>query len=82
MIEIKTVNVVVSANLNRKINLKALAKAYPISEYNPKKFPAVIFKGRISVLVFASGKLIATGAKSERQAKNAINDMIEMVCKK
>ena len=44
------------------------------AEYNPKRFQAVIMRirePRTTALMFASGKMIVTGAKSVKDSKNA-----------
>ena len=44
------------------------------AEYNPKRFAAVIMRIRdpkTTALIFQSGKIVCTGAKSEQQSKTA-----------
>jgi transcription initiation factor TFIID TATA-box-binding protein len=65
-------NVVSLAKLSEnEIDLSTLAEKLSNSHYNPKRFPAVIFKKsepKSTVLVFRSGKLIIIGSKSEEDA--------------
>ena len=44
------------------------------AEYNPKRFAAVIMRIRdpkTTALIFTSGKMVCTGAKSEELSKDA-----------
>jgi transcription initiation factor TFIID TATA-box-binding protein len=68
-------NVVASATLNQKIDLNAVLKAYPGVEYRPQQFPGLVFrlrKPKTATLIFSSGRMVCTGAKSEREAKIAV----------
>ncbi len=71
----KTQNVVVSASIHRDLPLERLATKLERTEYNPEQFPGLILKmdqPKASALLFSSGKIICTGTKSMREAKNAI----------
>ena len=76
----KTQNVVVSANIHRDLPLEKLAVSLDRAEYNPEQFPGLIFKisdPEASSLLFSSGKIICTGTKSIKEAKRAIDRLIE-----
>lgn len=76
---IKIVNVVASGTLEHKINLNAVVTAFPSAEYNPEQFPGVIFrlkKPKTATLIFGSGKMVCTGARSEKEAKGALRKVI------
>lgn len=67
-------NVVATVNLNCKLDLKNIALHARNAEYNPKRFAAVIMRIRdpkTTALIFASGKMVVTGAKSEKSSKVA-----------
>lgn len=67
-------NVVAVVNLSCKLDLRKIATNTRNAEYNPKRFAAVILRirePRTTSLVFASGKLVCTGAKSEDDSKLA-----------
>lgn len=52
------------------LNLKKIALAARNSEYNPKRFAALIMRirqPRTTALIFSSGKMVCTGAKSEAE---------------
>jgi len=68
-------NVVASATLDQNIDLYSVVKAFPHVEYKPEQFPGLVFKlkkPKTSLLIFGSGKLVCTGAKSVRQVRKAI----------
>ncbi len=78
--DINIVNVVASATLPQTIDLLSVAKAYPDIEYRPKQFPGLVFrlrKPRTATLIFNSGKMVCTGASSEKDARKAINMVIK-----
>lgn len=61
-------NVVATVNLDCRLDLKTIALHARNAEYNPKRFAAVIMRIRepkTTALIFASGKMVVTGAKSE-----------------
>lgn len=60
-------NIVANASLGFKINLAALSNCKTTNVIKNQKFPGVVYRGVKdvkSVLIFASGKLVFTGAKS------------------
>jgi transcription initiation factor TFIID TATA-box-binding protein len=68
-------NIVASAAFKHGIDLDAILKAFPHVQYQPKVFPGLPFKlkkPKTCTLIFNSGKMVCTGAKSEREAKRAI----------
>ncbi len=72
-------NIVATATLNQNIDLNSVVKAFPSVEYRPQQFPGLVFrlkKPKTATLIFGSGKMVCTGAKSERQAKTAINKVV------
>lgn len=77
--KVKIENVVASATLNQKIDLKAVVKSYPGVEYRPEQFPGLVFrlkKPKTATLIFNSGKMVCTGAKSEKEARGAVMKVI------
>ena len=68
-------NVVASATLNQKVDLNAVVKGYPGVEYRPEQFPGLVFRlkrPKTATLIFSSGKMVCTGAKSEKEARRAV----------
>ena len=61
-------NIVSTANMSCKLDLRKIALNCRNAEYNPKRFAAVIMRIRdpkTTALIFTSGKMVCTGAKSE-----------------
>ena len=76
---IRIVNVVTSATLNQKIDLNAVVKGYPGVEYRPEQFPGLVFRlkrPKTATLIFNSGKMVCTGARSEKESKRAVMKVI------
>ena len=72
---IRIENVVSSVTLNQKIDLNAVVKGNPLVEYRPEKFPGLVFrlkKPKTAILIFSTGKMVCTGAKSEKESKRAV----------
>ncbi|MEM3627579.1 MAG: TATA-box-binding protein [Candidatus Bathyarchaeia archaeon] len=73
-------NVVASATLNQKVDLNAVVKGYPGVEYRPEQFPGLVFRlkrPKTATLIFNSGKMVCTGAKSEKEARSAVMKVIK-----
>ncbi len=73
-------NVVASATLNQKVDLNAVVKSYPGAEYRPEQFPGLVFRlkrPKTATLIFSSGKMICTGAKSEKESRRAIMKVVK-----
>jgi transcription initiation factor TFIID TATA-box-binding protein len=73
-------NVVASATLNQKVDLNSVVKGYPGVEYRPEQFPGLVFRlkrPKTATLIFNSGKMVCTGAKSEKEAKRAVMKVIK-----
>ena len=78
-LEISIENVVASASLDQKIDLLAIMKVFRNVEYRPKQFPGLVFRlkrPKTATLIFGSGKMVCTGAKSEKMAKRAVNKVV------
>ncbi|KAL9251394.1 TATA-box-binding protein-like protein [Drosera capensis] len=77
-------NIVSTVNLDCKLDLKSIALQARNAEYNPKRFAAVIMRIRepkTTALIFASGKMVCTGAKSEQQSKLAARKYARIIQK-
>ncbi|XP_048626746.1 TATA-box-binding protein 2-like [Brassica napus] len=77
-------NIVSTVNLDCKLDLKSIALQARNAEYNPKRFAAVIMRIRepkTTALIFASGKMVCTGAKSEHFSKLAARKYARIVQK-
>ncbi|NXU97206.1 TBPL2 protein, partial [Cettia cetti] len=77
-------NIVSTVNLACKLDLKNIAQHARNAEYNPKRFDAVIMRirePRTTALIFSSGKMVCTGAKSEEQSRLAARKYARVVQK-
>ncbi|MDD1657700.1 MAG: TATA-box-binding protein [Methanomicrobiales archaeon] len=64
---LKIENIVASAKVSDFLDLPTLASKIKDAEYNKKRFPGVVLRmqdPKIAALVFGSGKVVLTGAKS------------------
>jgi len=69
-------NVVASVVLDQRIDLNQIVKNFENVEYKPDQFPGLVFrleKPKTATLIFSSGKMVSTGAKSEKQATEAVH---------
>lgn len=77
-------NIVSTVNLGCKLDLKKIALHARNAEYNPKRFAAVIMRirePRTTALIFSSGKMVCTGAKSEEMSRLAARKYARIVQK-
>jgi transcription initiation factor TFIID TATA-box-binding protein len=73
-------NVVAIATLNQKVDLNAVVKGYPEAEYRPDRFPGLVFRlknPKTGTLIFGSGKMVCTGAKSGKESRSAILKVVK-----
>lgn len=78
--EITIQNVVASCNLHTDVPLEKVAAILPNTEYNPEQFPGLVLRLKdkgITALVFSSGKIVCTGAKSDKKVEEAVQLIIE-----
>jgi len=76
-------NVVASGTLEHKIDLDAVVQAFPEAEYRGK-FPGVVFRMErpsTTFLIFGNGKLVCVGARSEKEAKRALRNLVRKLRK-
>ncbi len=81
---VSIVNVVASASVDQRIDLNAITKNFPDTEYHPEQFPGLVFRiksPKTATLVFSSGKMVCTGAKSEEQAIKAVRSVVQKLRK-
>jgi transcription initiation factor TFIID TATA-box-binding protein len=73
-------NVVATGTMDQKVDLNAVAKGYPAVEYRPEQFPGLVFRlnrPKTATLIFSSGKMVCTGAKSGKEARSAILKVVK-----
>ena len=77
-------NVVASASVDQKIDLNEVTKKFPDTEYHPDQFPGLVFRlktPRTATLIFRTGKMVCTGAKSEEMAIKAVQTVVQQLRK-
>jgi transcription initiation factor TFIID TATA-box-binding protein len=77
-------NVVASVTLNQPIDLDEITRRFLDVEYHPEQFPGLVFRlkaPKTATLIFSSGKMVCTGAKSEEQAYKAVYAVIDRLKK-
>ncbi|RLE86083.1 MAG: TATA-box-binding protein [Thermoprotei archaeon] len=75
-------NVVASITLNQKLNLEKIAERVPNAEYSPEQFPGLVLRisrPKTATLIFSSGKMVCTGAKSEEEVYKAVKTIIRIL---
>ncbi|MFH1133910.1 MAG: TATA-box-binding protein [Nanoarchaeota archaeon] len=78
--EIQVVNIVVSTNLKHDIPLEKMAATLSNTEYNPEQFPGLVIRikdPKTSALIFSSGKIVCTGARSMDKVEESIKKIIK-----
>jgi transcription initiation factor TFIID TATA-box-binding protein len=77
-------NVVASATINQKVDLNQITRNFTDVEYHPDQFPGLVFRLKVpktATLIFSSGKMVCTGAKSEEQAQKAVRTVVQRLKK-
>ena len=78
----KLQNIVSTVNLKCALDLRDIALKAKNAEYNPKRFAAVIMRIRepkTTSLIFASGKMVCTGARSEEDSRKASRQYAKII---
>jgi transcription initiation factor TFIID TATA-box-binding protein len=81
---IQVVNIVVSTSLEHDIPLEKMAATLSNTEYNPEQFPGLVIRIRdpkTSALIFSSGKVVCTGARSMDKVELSIDKIIKSLKK-
>ena len=81
---VSIVNVVSSASIDQKMDLIKIEKKFPETEYNPEQFPGLVFRltnPKTATLIFRTGKMVCTGAKSEELSIVAVNMVVQKLRK-
>lgn len=73
-------NIVASVSLHTPIPLEKVSSTIKRTEYDPEQFPGLVFRLRdpkITALLFSSGNVVCTGAKSREDISLAVQRIIE-----
>ena len=83
--EVKIVNVVATVKVNQEINLRRILEKIPQAEYDPKRFPGLVYrltKPKTAILIFGSGNMVITGAKAESDVYKAVDKVVNTLISK
>ena len=82
--EIRIVNIVVSSALEKDVPLEKMAAALPNTEYKPAQFPGLVLRikdPKTSALIFSSGKIVCTGARTMEEVDKSVLSIIKSLKK-
>lgn len=83
--KLEIVNIVVSGKVDQdKIPLEKMAATLPNTEYNPEQFPGLVLRikdPKTSALIFNSGKIVCTGARTIENVDRAMIKIVEALKK-
>lgn len=75
-------NIVITCNIGITVFLPFIARRYPWTEWNRKKFAALTLRfsqPKTTCLVFASGRIVCTGARTMAGARLSVLQACRMV---
>jgi transcription initiation factor TFIID TATA-box-binding protein len=78
--KIKVENVVASASISDKLDIQDVSNKLDGAEYEPEQFPGVIYrlrKPKVAILIFGSGKIVCTGAKTPEIVRIAVEHLTQ-----
>ena len=77
-------NLVASADVRFPVRLEALAHAHSnYAHYEPELFPGLVYRmlePKLALLIFVSGKVVITGAKSRADLNEAFQKLYPVLC--
>ncbi len=80
--KIRVENIVASATLNVVIPLEKVVSKLEGMEYEPEQFPGLVYrmeKPKAAALIFGSGKIVCTGARSVADVKEVFKKVVTIV---
>ncbi len=82
--DIRIENVVASVSLGINIPLEEIVSMLDTTEYEPEQFPGLVYrlqKPKAAALIFSSGKIVCTGARSVEDVEVVFKKIISMIRK-
>jgi len=82
--KIEVQNIVASAKISTKLDLNKIILNLENTEYDPTQFPGLVYRmtnPKVVFLLFGTGKIVCTGAKSGKQVDEAINNLVKKLKK-
>ena len=77
-------NVVASVSINQRVDLNQITRSFADVEYHPEQFPGLVFRLKVpktATLIFSSGKMVCTGARSSEQATKVVKAVVQKLQK-
>ncbi len=78
--ESKIENIVATVILDQELDLNLIETRIPDVDYNPDTFPGLVYRLRepkVTALIFKSGKMVVTGAKSIQELVRAVKKILK-----
>ncbi len=75
-------NIVATVILEHPLDLNLIETRIPDVDYNPDQFPGLVYRiqnPKVTALIFKSGKMVITGAKSIRQLVHAVKKILKVL---
>jgi transcription initiation factor TFIID TATA-box-binding protein len=82
--KVRIENIVASATLNVEVPLEKIISKQEGMEYEPEQFPGVVYrmdKPKAAALIFGSGKIVCTGARSLEDVNTVIKKVVTIIQK-
>jgi len=79
---IRIENIVASATLGVEIQLEKIVSKLEGMEYEPEQFPGLVYrmtKPKAAALIFGSGKIVCTGARSIEDVRKVFKKVVSIV---
>jgi transcription initiation factor TFIID TATA-box-binding protein len=79
---IKIENIVASVSLGVRIPLEKIVENIEGTEYEPENFPGLVYRvkdPKAAMLIFSSGKVVCTGARSIADVRKAVEKVAMMI---
>jgi transcription initiation factor TFIID TATA-box-binding protein len=83
--EVQIENIVATVILEHPLDLTLIETRIPEVDYNPDQFPGLVYRleqPKITALIFKSGKMVVTGAKSVNQLVFAVKKILKTLINK
>ncbi len=83
--EVQIENIVATVILEHPLDLTLIETKLPEVDYNPDQFPGLVYRleqPKVTALIFKSGKMVVTGAKSVNQLVFAVKKILKTLVNK
>jgi len=80
--KVKIENIVASVTLNVEVPLEKIVAKKEGMEYEPEQFPGLVYrisKPKAAALIFSSGKVVCTGARSLEDVGKVVRKVVSMI---